>query len=48
MLCVKMREMIIKKINDTDFILAKNDVINLLKDKDSLQLWSKNFFSSLQ
>lgn len=40
-------KMIEKKIYDTDFILAKNDVINLLKDKAPLELWSKNFFQEV-
>jgi predicted nucleotidyltransferase component of viral defense system len=32
------------KIKSVDFNIAKKDVINLIKDPDSLQLWSQDFF----
>ena len=37
----KLRE----RIDSTDFIEAKKDVIHLLKDTESLNLWSKDFFN---
>lgn len=35
------------KINNTDFTLAKKDVIPFLRDPQSIALWSTNFFLSL-
>ncbi len=40
-------EMLIAKINGTDFENAKKDVLPFVKDKQSVDLWSKNFFIEL-
>lgn len=39
-----LKQTIQEKIESTDFNNAKEDVMNLLKDPSSLNLWSKDFF----
>ncbi len=40
-------EMLISKINETDFENAKKDILPFIKDKQSVSLWSKTFFTHL-
>ena len=42
-----LREMLIAKINETDFENAKKDVLPFVKDKQATHLWSKDFFIGL-
>ena len=42
-----LKQMLQERIISTDFNNAKNDVKNLLKDPSSLEIWSKEFFSSV-
>lgn len=39
--------MIENRINEIDFEAAKKDVVEFLKDKSSLDLWSAEFFIEL-
>jgi hypothetical protein len=41
-------QMLQERIISTDFNNTKNDVKNLLKDPSSLEIWSKEFFSSVR
>jgi len=43
----KFKQMLYKKIESIDFLKAKKDVVNLLKDTSSLDLWSKDFFQTI-
>lgn len=36
--------LLISKINETDFKNAKSDILPFIKDKDAVNLWSKQFF----
>lgn len=40
-------EALVKKINTLDVNLAKNDVINFIKDKKALDIWSRDYFLHL-
>ena len=38
--------MLRNRFNSVDFSFAKEDVLNFIKDKDSLDIWSKELFIS--
>ncbi len=40
-------QMLEKRIEQTDFDSAKNDVLPFIKDPDSVRVWSKEFFRGL-
>ncbi len=40
-------EMLAQKINETDFENAKKDVLPFVRDKQTVELWSKDFFTGL-
>lgn len=42
-----LKEMLIKKFNDIDYSDAKEDVKQFIKDVNSLNIWSKDFFVSI-
>lgn len=39
--------MLLDKIDNVDFDAAKKDVINFIKNKSALNLWSADFFREL-
>lgn len=44
---MKLLELLISKIDNVDFLSAKNDVKNFIKDQDILKVWSKEFFKDV-
>lgn len=42
-----LKELLINKFNEIDYIEAKEDVIPFIKNVDSLNIWSKEFFVSI-
>ena len=40
-----LKQKLAERIQHTDWDGAKNDVINLIKDQSSLELWSNDFFN---
>lgn len=42
-----LSEMLIAKINETDFENAKKDILPFIKDNQAVSLWSNEFFTSL-
>lgn len=42
-----IKELLLKKFDEVDFNLAKNDVIKFLRNQESLSIWSKDFFKSI-
>lgn len=42
-----LKELLIKKFNEIDYKEAKEDVIPFIKNVDSLNIWSKEFFISI-
>jgi len=42
-----LKELLIKKFNEIDYVDAKEDVIPFVKNVDSLNIWSKEFFISI-
>jgi predicted nucleotidyltransferase component of viral defense system len=44
---VLLKQMLLDKIDNIDFDSAKKDVINFIKDKSALNLWSADFFRDL-
>lgn len=40
-------ELLNNKIDNVDFLLAKDDVKNFIKDQDTLKVWSKDFFRDI-
>ncbi len=43
----KLKQLLYKKISSTDFEAAKKDISPMLKDPESIKVWSKTFFGSL-
>ena len=43
----KLKELLMDKFESIDYEEAKNDVIPFIKNVDSLNLWSKEFFISI-
>lgn len=43
----KLLKLINDKINNVDFLLAKDDVKNFIKDQDALKVWNKDFFRDI-
>lgn len=43
----KLIELLKEKIEQTDFKEAKKDVMPVIKDSASLDVWSKNFFKDM-
>ncbi len=41
-----VKNMLKIKFEETDYVSAKNDVMNFIKNKDSLQMWKKELFIS--
>lgn len=39
--------LLLNKVNQTDFENAKIDILPFIKDKDAIQLWSKDFFHDI-
>lgn len=39
-----LKDLLIQKFTEIDYKEAKEDVIPFIKDKDSLNIWSKEFF----
>ena len=44
---IKLLELLNNKIDNVDFLLAKEDVRNFIKDQDILKVWSKDFFRDI-
>ena len=44
---IKLLKLLNNKIDNVDFLLAKNDVRNFIKDQDTLNVWSKDFFRDI-
>ncbi len=44
----KFSELFTKRIEFVDFEKAKNDVVPFIKDTDSLNVWSRDFFLEVQ
>ncbi len=44
---IKLLKLLNNKIDNVDFLLAKNDVRNFIKDKNALKVWSKDFFRDI-
>ena len=42
-----LKEMLINKFNEINYDEAKEDVISFVKNSDSLDIWSKEFFISI-
>lgn len=42
-----LRELLLVKINETDFENAKKDVLPFIRDKEAVNLWSKKFYVEL-
>lgn len=42
-----LKELLINKFNEIDYVEAKEDVIPFIKNVDSLNLWNKEFFISI-
>lgn len=45
--CDDVKEMLINRFNEIDFNDAKNDVIPFIKDSSGLDIWCKEFFTSI-
>ena len=45
--CDDVKEMLINRFNEIDFDDAKNDVIPFIKDSSGLDIWCKEFFTSI-
>lgn len=45
--CDDVKEMLINRFNEIDFNDAKNDVIPFIKDSSGLDIWYKEFFTSI-
>ncbi len=43
----KLLKLINNKIDNVDFLLAKDDVKNFIKDQDALKVWNKDFFRDI-
>ena len=41
-----VKNMLKIKFEETNYVSAKNDVMNFIKNKDSLQMWKKELFIS--
>lgn len=44
---VSIKELLIKRIEDTDFEKAKDDVKGFLKNTDELKIWGQPFFKAI-
>ncbi|MDA3813320.1 MAG: nucleotidyl transferase AbiEii/AbiGii toxin family protein [Candidatus Cloacimonetes bacterium] len=44
---MELLKLLNNKIDNVDFLLAKNDVRNFIKDQDTLKVWSKDFFRDI-
>jgi predicted nucleotidyltransferase component of viral defense system len=42
-----LKELLIKKFKEIDYVEAKEDVLPFIRDVDSLRLWNKEFFISI-
>lgn len=42
-----LKELLIKKFNEIDYVQAKEDVIPFITNVDSLKIWNKDFFISI-
>ena len=42
-----LKELLINKFNEIDYIEAKEDVIPFIKNVDSISVWSKEFFINI-
>lgn len=42
-----LKELLIKKFNEIDYVEAKEDIVPFIKNVDSLKMWNKEFFISI-